>query len=67
MWDIDEQIRRIYENPYEKTHKAVKSCCICGEKIYMGDEYYNLLGKDICTRCISESITREVMLTGKDK
>lgn len=55
MLDIDEQMRRIYKNPYEEQGRAARECKICGEIIEEGEDYYRILGRDSCERCVAHS------------
>ena len=43
MLDIDEQVKRLYKNPYEEQGRAARECGICGGVILEGDDYYRIL------------------------
>lgn len=34
--------------------KIFTYCDVCGEPIYVGDDYYKIDGKDICDDCIND-------------
>jgi len=53
MLDIDEQVRRIYKNPYEEQCRAARECKICGGIIEEDEDYYRILGIDSCERCVA--------------
>ncbi|MBE6066134.1 MAG: hypothetical protein E7211_00320 [Clostridium lundense] len=44
-----------YDYRYEApTAKIVDTCIDCGEFIYEGEEYYDIRGMIICSKCMSE-------------
>jgi len=53
MLDIDEQVKRLYKNPYEEQGRAARECGICGGVILEGDDYYRILGRSCCEKCVA--------------
>ena len=39
--------------------ETVYVCDVCGEPIYVGDEYYPFYAENVCTECIRDYIDRE--------
>ena len=54
MIDIDDQMKRMYKNPYETEGQSVAVCTMCDGQILDGDDYYWIGDRAYCQGCVAD-------------
>ena len=64
MENIDYRIDNAERTGYPALEESARiTCCLCGENIYGGAEYYDFAGDIVCDKCEMEYILENIQRT----